>query len=94
MFDKYEFIDTIIKILDGVSVSGAKNVMHLGESFKMLTTLKKGLHDEENAKNKTIEALKETIKRLEAPNADEGQEIIGGQHYEIDFKKDGGNNGE
>lgn len=94
MFNKYEFLNAIVKILNGVSVSGATNVMYLGESFKMLTTLKKGLEDEDKAKNHTIETLKETIKRLETPHAEEGQEIIGGQHYEIDFKKDGGNNGE
>lgn len=89
IFSKYDMIDKAIVLLNSVSVEGAKNVLALSNVFQILSTIKKGLKDEDNAKNKTVEILKEQLKRANEPDA--GDEIIGGEH--IDLKFGGNDNG-
>lgn len=89
MIDKFEMIDQVLVLLDGLSVSGAKNVIVLSNVFQMLNTLKKGLRDETDANQKVIEMLKRQLEEgtgLEVPGDD--TEVVGGQHFELDFKGD------
>ena len=63
ILDKYGMIEHVIKSLNGISVSGSQNVVLMAEAFQVLFVLQKGLKEEDNAKNKTIETLKEQLKR-------------------------------
>lgn len=63
--DKYGMIDHVIRALNEITVSGSKNVVLMSDAFQMLFALQKGLKEEDNAKNKTIETLKEQLKRIE-----------------------------
>lgn len=72
LLDKHGMVDRVIKALNGVSVSGSKSVVLLSDAFQMLFALQKGLKEEDNAKNKTIETLKEELKRAtEGGNAND-----------------------
>ena len=92
IFSKYDMIDKVIVLLNSVSVEGAKNVIAMSNVFQMLSTVKKGLKDEDEAKNRTIELLKEQLKRATEPVKEDDGEIIGGEHYDLKFGGD--NNGE
>ena len=70
--NKHEMLENILKLLDGMTVTGSKNVILLSEAFQILFALQKGLKDEDNAKNKIIEELKEQLKRQEKDGADNG----------------------
>ena len=61
--DKHGMVDHVIRALNEITVSGSKNVVLLSDTFQMLFALQKGLKEEDNAKNKTIETLKEELKR-------------------------------
>lgn len=61
--NKHEMIENVLKLLDGMTVTGSKNVILLSEAFQILFALQKGLKDEDNAKTKIIEELKEQLKR-------------------------------
>lgn len=63
ILDKYVMVDHIIHALNGITISGSKNVVLMSDAFQMLFALQKGLKEEDNAKNKTIETLKEELKR-------------------------------
>ena len=63
--DKHGMVDHVIRALNEITVSGSKNVVLLSDTFQMLFALQKGLKEEDNAKNKTIETLKEQLKRIE-----------------------------
>ena len=91
IFSKYDMIDKVIVLLNSVSVEGAKNVLAMSNVFQILSTMKKGLKDEDNAKNNTIELLKEQLKRANEP--DSGGEIIGGEHIDLKFGGDDNGNG-
>ena len=95
IFNQHEMIDKSIQLADGISVSGAKNVLFLSELIQVLVALKKGLADDEKAKNETIECLKSQLKHVtEKPQVnEEGDEVVGGQHYDFHFGgvKDGDN---
>ena len=64
ILDKYGMIDHALRSLNGIKVSGSENIVLLSNAFQMLFTLQKGLKEEDNAKNKTIETLKEELKRI------------------------------
>lgn len=61
--NKHEMVENILKLLDNMTVTGSKNVIILCEAFQILFALQKGLKEEDNAKNKIIEELKEQLKR-------------------------------
>ena len=70
--DKHGMVDHVIRALNEITVSGSKNVVLLSDTFQMLFALQKGLKEEDNAKNKTIETLKEELKRAtEGGNAND-----------------------
>ena len=70
--NKHEMLENVLKLLDGMTVTGSKNVILLCEAFQILFALQKGLKDEDNAKNKIIEELKEQLKRQEKDGEDIG----------------------
>ena len=73
--NKHEMLENILKLLDNMTVTGSKNVIILCEAFQILFALQKGLKEEDNAKNKIIEELKEQLKRaneIEKDGADNG----------------------
>ena len=72
LLDKFGMVDHVIRALNEITVSGSKNVVLLSDAFQMLFALQKGLKEEDNAKNKTIETLKEELKRAtEGGNAND-----------------------
>ena len=85
MDNKYGFLAKILELLNGISVSGYKSVLSLSEVFKMLNTLKQGLAEEDAAKTKIIDGLKATIRELQTPDSEAGGDVVGGEHYDIDF---------
>lgn len=84
-YNKHEMVENVIACLEGISVTGAKSVNLLSQAFQMLYCLRTGLKNEDEAKNKTIELLKEQLRRATEPKADDGGEIIGGEHYDLKF---------
>ena len=72
MTDKHEMVETIIKYMNEINVSGSKNVVLLSESFQMLFALQKGLKDEDKSNAKKIEILKEQLRN--AGGADNGED--------------------
>lgn len=70
--NKYEMIDNALKRLDSLTITGSKNVVLLSEVFQILIALQKDMKDEDNAKNKIIEELKEQLKRQEKDGEDDG----------------------
>lgn len=72
--NKHEMLSSVLKLLDGITVSGSKNVVLLSEAFQILFALQKGLKDEDDSKNRIIEELKEQIKRIEKDGAEDGAE--------------------
>lgn len=89
IFDKYQMIDRIVMNLSAISVSGMENVLRLANVFQMISTVKKGLKDEDNARNQVIESLKEQLKRATTPEPEDGGDVVGGEHYEFHFGGDG-----
>lgn len=87
ILNKHDMVENVLSLLDGMTVTGQKNVVLLSTAFQMLTALQKGLKDEDNAKNKIIESLKEQLKRINEPEP--GGDVVGGEYYEFDFTKDG-----
>ena len=87
ILNKHDMVSNVLSLLDGLTVTGQKNVVLLSTAFQMLTALQKGLKDEDKAKNKIIESLKEQLKRINEPEP--GGDVVGGEHYEFDFTKDG-----
>lgn len=85
IFDRDEFLEKIIKTLDALTVTGAKNVIILSAVFQMLNTLKKGLSDEYAAKNAVIESLKEQLKNATESHEEPGGDVVGGQHFDYHF---------
>ena len=83
IMNKYEVVDRIIVTLNRVSVTGAKNVLALGNVFQMLSVLKDGMKEEEDSKNRIIESLKTQLKHATEPDKD--GEVIGGEHYDFNF---------
>ena len=86
MMDKFEVLKEIIEDLSRLSVSGVANVLYLGKVFQMLSTLQKGLKDEDNARNQVIESLKEQLKRATEPQPEDGGDVVGGEHYDFHFR--------
>ncbi len=85
-YNKFEILDGAIECLDGIKISGATNVNLLSQVFQMLYALKTGLKNEDNAKAKTIETLKEQLKRATEPHP-EGPDgdVVGGQHFDLNY---------
>lgn len=86
LYNKHEVLHGIITMLDGLTVTGQRNITLLGSVFQMLTALQKGLKEEDEAKNKIIETLKEQLKRATTPEPDEpGGDVVGGEQYNFNF---------
>lgn len=83
LFDKYDMLEGVLKLLEQVSVSGQKNVTALSSAFQIIIALQKGLKAEDASKDKIIETLKEQLKRATEPPED--GETIGGEHYDLKF---------
>ena len=89
IYNKYEMIDNVVALLNTIPVKGSENVVAMSNVYQMLFALKRGFEGEDNAKNKTIEMLKEQLKRATEPQVEEGGDIVGGQHYDLKFGGDG-----
>lgn len=85
IFDKHDIVEGVIGLLDGITVSGAENVNRLSQTFQMLYALRKGLKDEDGAKDKIIELLKVQLKRATEPHPQDEEEVVGGEHYDLKF---------
>ena len=85
IMNKFDLLDGVCVLLENVTVSGQANVTRLSNAFQMLAALKQGLHDEDQAKNKIIETLKEQLKRATEPDVEPGGDVVGGEHYEFNF---------
>lgn len=86
IFDKYDMIEAVQKLLDSISVTGQKSVVALSSAFQIVSALQKGLKAEEESKNKIIETLKEQLKQATEPHPPEdGGDVIGGEHYDLKF---------
>ena len=70
--NKHEMLENILKLLDNMTVTGSQNVILLCEAFQILFALQKGLKEEDNAKNKIIEELKEQLKRANENSGKDG----------------------
>lgn len=85
IYDKFEMVDNVVACLEGVTVSGAKSVNLLSQAFQMLYCIKDGMKKEDEAKRRTIELLKEQLKRATEPQVEDGGDVVGGQHYDLKF---------
>lgn len=85
MLDKFQMMESILQLLDTISVKGAKDVLTMGEVFKMLSALQNGIKNEDETKKKQIDGLTETIRKLQQPQIDDGGDVVGGEHYDINF---------
>lgn len=85
LYNKYEMLHGVVNLLDELSISGQKNITIVSNVFQILTALQKGLKDEDEAKNKKIEILKEQLKRATTPEPEEGGDVVGGEHYDFKF---------
>ena len=85
IYNKHQMVSKIIVCLDGISISGQENVNLLSQAFQMLYALQKGLKEEDGAKAKTIDLLKEQLRRATEPQTEPGGDIIGGEHYDLKF---------
>lgn len=85
LYTNEEMVDEITELLNEVSVSGVKSVVSLANAFSMLSGLKGGIKEEAKAKNKTIELLKEQLKRATEPNPEDGGDVVGGEHYDLNY---------
>lgn len=85
-YNKFEMIDNIVSCLGAIPVSGSEKVVLMSQAYQMLFALKKGLEQEDKAKNMKIETLKEQLKRATEliPDDEEGT-VIGGEHYEFHY---------
>ena len=72
ILDKYGMVEHILHALNEITISGSKNVVLMSDAFQMLFALQKGLKEEDNAKNKTIETLKEQLKRANEKTEKDG----------------------
>lgn len=88
-YNKYEMLDLVVECLNGIPVSGSKNVALLNQAFQMLFALKDGLKAEDSAKAGKIDLLKEQLKRATEPKTEPGGDVVGGEHYEINFSGNG-----
>lgn len=85
IYNKFEMLQGVINLLDGLNISGQKNIVILSSVYQMLTALQKGLKDEDETKNKKIEILKEQLKRATTPDVEEGGDVVGGEQYNFKF---------
>lgn len=88
--NKHEMLESVKVLLSTVTVKGEESVNALSQAFQMIYALQRGLKDEDNAKNKIIETLKEQLKR--ATGQADGGDVTGGEQYNFDFG--GADNGE
>ncbi len=87
-YNKHEMIEFVLKCLDGITVSGAQNVNLLSQAFQMLYALQKGVKEEDAAKRKTVDLLKEQLRRATEPQTEPGGDVIGGEHIDLDYKNE------
>ena len=85
IFSNAEMIDNAVNLLNTVSVKGSENVVALSNVYQILFALKKGFAMEAESKDKTIETLKEQLKRATEQIPIEDVEIIGGKTIDLDF---------
>ena len=88
LFTNAEMVDEIIKRLNDVSVYGIRSVVSLANVFSMLSGLKNGIAEESKANAKKIEILKKQIDSLNEPQTEDGGDVVGGDHYELNFGSD------
>lgn len=93
LYNKHDMVKSIIKLLNSLTVSGSKDVVLLAEVFQMLFALQKGLKNEDEAKAETIKLLKEQLAKATEPHPEEGGDVVGGEHYDLNFGgvENGGN---
>lgn len=92
ILNKHEMLKSIKTLLSAVTVKGEESVNALSQAFQMIYALQKGLKDEDQAKNKIIETLKEQLKRATEHIPEDGEVKTGGEQYNFDFG--GADNGE
>lgn len=85
IFDKFSLIGEITRIMDGISVSGARSVLSLAQVYQMLATLKTGLTDEDQARKQIEDSLKKQLAKARGTEMEEGGDTVGGETYQFDF---------
>lgn len=83
ILNKHEMLESMKVLLSTVTVKGEESVNALSQAFQMIYALQKGLKDEDQAKNRIIETLKEQLKRATEPA--DGENVTGGEQYNFDF---------
>jgi len=83
--DKFEMIDTMIveadKLIDARGVDKCKGFLNL---IQMLSTLRKGLADEDKAHDERVQLLETQLKKLTTPpELKPGETRVGGEVYHI-----------
>jgi hypothetical protein len=83
--NKHEMLESVKVLLSSVTVKGEESVNALSQAFQMIYALQRGLKDEDNAKNKIIETLKEQLRRATEHIPEDGEVKTGGEQYNFDF---------
>lgn len=83
--NKHEMLESVKVLLSSVTVKGEESVNALSQAFQMIYALQRGLKDEDAAKNKIIETLKEQLKRATEHTPEDGEVMTGGEQYNFDF---------
>ena len=85
LFNKHDIVQGVLDLLGNMTVKGLDNITIIASVIQMLKALQKGLKDEDQAKNKIIETLKEQLKRATEPETEPGGDVVGGEHYDFHF---------
>lgn len=83
MSDKFGVIDIMINKINSLAdANGITRCVLLVELIQMLSTLKNGLKDEDNAHEQRISILESQLEQLTTPPTPEpGGEVLGGEIY-------------
>lgn len=86
MFDKFEMIDDMIKKIDALAdARGLNRCISLIELAQQLRALSEGLKKDDAATAEKVELLETQLKAATAPEAKDGETVVGGEKYNIDM---------
>lgn len=88
MFDKYEMIESMIRRLDALADARGLNrcVMQI-ELAQQLRALSEGLKKDDAATAEKVELLEKQLKAATAPEAKDGETVVGGGEYHIGMEE-------
>lgn len=88
MFDKYAMIDDMIKRLDALAdARGLNRCLALIELAQQLQALSEGLRKDDTATAEKAELLEKQMKAATAPEAKDGETVVGGGEYHIGMEE-------